>query len=138
MTDWYRQALAALRAPINPTELVGIWWPDGDKFIRVEFALRGGQLQTRAFAPQGRGTSLPTGEWVAVKITGNQIEIDNANFRNSISTSTDYDNDETDFDLKRIDANRLIGEVDFAGKMLKDGAEVWNRGTNVCEWRRRK
>lgn len=136
----YRQQEAALREPITPAMLVGIWWPDGEtpdreKFFRVEFALRGGQLQARALSQQGWETSLPVGAWVPVKITGNSIDIDDAIFRTS--TSDERDSYKTYFDLKRVGDNRLIGKAYFVGKMLKDGEVKWNSGTNVGEWRRR-
>ena len=137
----YGQREAALHAPIAPADLVGVWWPDGDtpdreKFFRVEFALRDGNLYARTLAQQGWETTFQVGAWVSVKITGNRIEIDDTNFRTS--TSNEHGNYETDFDLQRIGENRLLGEAYFSGKMLKDGKIVNNSGRNIYEWRRRK
>jgi cytohesin len=137
----YAQQEAAMREPIAPAALVGIWWPDGDtpdreKFFRLEFALRGGQLQARVLAQAGWEASLPVGEWVSVTIRGNHIEIDDAIFRTS--TSNDYGKYTTTCKLTRVSDNRLIGEVGFNGKMLKDGEPVGNSGTYISEWRRRK
>ncbi|MHB0936010.1 MAG: ankyrin repeat domain-containing protein [Armatimonadota bacterium] len=137
----YGQRDAALRAPITPADLVGIWWPDGEtpdreKFFRLEFAVHGGVLYARTLAQQEWETTFQIGAWVPVKITGNQIEIDDASFRTS--TSDEHGNYETDFDLQRIGENRLLGEVYFSGKRLKDGKIVGNSGRNIFEWRRRK
>ncbi|HEX2950731.1 MAG TPA: ankyrin repeat domain-containing protein [Armatimonadota bacterium] len=137
----YTQQETALREPITPAMLVGVWWPDGpttdrDKFFRVEFARRNGQLQVRMLAQQRVEDSVPVGDWVPVEITGNRIDISDVGFRTS--TSNDYGSYSVSLTLNRVGDNRLIGHLFFRGSKQQDGNTVPNNGSGDYEWRQRK
>ena len=54
----------ALREPIAPAALVGVWWPDAtapdrEKFFRLEFALLDGRLMARVLPQAGWEQAYP-------------------------------------------------------------------------------
>ena len=109
------------RELLDPNSLVGIWWPnlpgpDRHKSYRFEIRNNNGKVEARALTMLSWEVHLPKGEFVPIQWDGKTLRISRAVYYDcDSSVLPDFCPRETTYNLTRISADKLEGEVEVSG-----------------------
>lgn len=134
----------AKRELLNPNSLVGIWWPnlptrEDWKAYRFEIRNNNGKVEARALTMLSWEVHLPKGEFVPIQWDGKTLRISRAVYYNcDSSVSPDFCPRETTYNLTRISADKLEGEVEVSGIYVTARATEYLKFKYKLVWIRRK
>ena len=132
------------RELLNPNSLVGIWWPnlptsDDHKAYRFEIRNNNGKVEARALTMLSWEVHLPKGEFVPIQWDGKTLRISRAVYYDCHSSvSPDFCPRETTYNLTRISADKLEGEVEVSGIYVTARATEHLKFKYKLVWIRRK
>ena len=132
------------RELLDPNSLVGIWWidlpgsADSSADWRFEIRNNNGKVEARALAELSWEAHLPKGKFVPIQWDGKTLKISRAvSYGCDSSVDPNWCPSEATYNLTRVSADRLEGEIEVSGVYGFKGAKHFE-SKYTRAWIRRK